>query len=97
MTQSILINDGTIVTQVINSVFVANPKLARDNLRFGTGTKVYTVTVVAASSLTLSPTSLANATAFNPYSAVLSATGGSGTYSFTVSAGTLRPSESGNR
>src|SRR6202023_3246097 len=43
----------------------------------------------AASSLTLSPTTLANATANSPCSATLSATGGSGTYSFAVSAGTL--------
>src|SRR6266446_2824656 len=28
-------NDGSIVTQVIKSVYVADPKLARDNLRFG--------------------------------------------------------------
>jgi pimeloyl-ACP methyl ester carboxylesterase len=41
--QRLLRNDGTIATQVIKSVYVANPKLARDNLRFGTGTKVYTL------------------------------------------------------
>ena len=28
---------------MIKSVYVANPKLASDNLRFGTGTKVYTL------------------------------------------------------
>ena len=39
----LLRNDGSIVTQVIRSVYVADPKLARDNLRFGTGTKVYTL------------------------------------------------------
>jgi pimeloyl-ACP methyl ester carboxylesterase len=39
----LLRNDGTIETQVIKSVYVANPKLARDNLRFSTGTKVYTL------------------------------------------------------
>ena len=39
----LLRNDGSIVTQTIKSVFVANPKLSRDNLRFGTGTKIYTL------------------------------------------------------
>jgi hypothetical protein len=39
----LLRNDGTIETQVIKSVYVADPKLARDNLRFSTGTKVYTL------------------------------------------------------
>jgi len=39
----LLRNDGSIVTQVIRSVYVADPKLARDNLRFGSGTKVYTL------------------------------------------------------
>jgi pimeloyl-ACP methyl ester carboxylesterase len=39
----LLRNDGSIVTQVIKSVYVADPKLARDNLRFSTGTKVYTL------------------------------------------------------
>jgi pimeloyl-ACP methyl ester carboxylesterase len=41
--EKLLRNDGTIVTQVIKSVYVANPKLSRDNLRFSTGTKVYTL------------------------------------------------------
>jgi pimeloyl-ACP methyl ester carboxylesterase len=41
--QRLLRNDGTIDTQVIRSVYVADPKLARDNLRFSTGTKVYTL------------------------------------------------------
>lgn len=41
--EKLLRNDGTIVTQVIRSVYVANPKLARDNLRFDSGTKVYTL------------------------------------------------------
>src|SRR6266850_941590 len=31
------------MTEVIKSVYVADPKLARDNLRFGSGTKVYTL------------------------------------------------------
>jgi pimeloyl-ACP methyl ester carboxylesterase len=39
----LLRNDGSIVTEVIKSVYVADPKLARDNLRFGSGTKVYTL------------------------------------------------------
>jgi pimeloyl-ACP methyl ester carboxylesterase len=39
----LLRNDGQIATQVIQSVYVANPKLSRDNLRFGTGTKIYTL------------------------------------------------------
>src|SRR5215813_7343985 len=41
--QRLLRNDGAIETQVIKSVYVADPKLARDNLRFSTGTKVYTL------------------------------------------------------
>ena len=39
----LLRNDGSIMTEVIKSVYVADPKLARDNLRFGSGTKVYTL------------------------------------------------------
>ncbi len=39
----LLRNDGTITTEVVKSVYVANPKLAQDNLRFGTGTKVFTL------------------------------------------------------
>src|SRR5579871_1787149 len=41
--EKLLRNDGTIATQMIKSVFVPNPKLARDNLRFSSGTKVYTL------------------------------------------------------
>jgi pimeloyl-ACP methyl ester carboxylesterase len=41
--ERLLRNDGTIAEQMIHSVFVANPKLARDNLRFRSGTKVYTL------------------------------------------------------
>jgi pimeloyl-ACP methyl ester carboxylesterase len=41
--QRLLRNDGTITQEMIRSVFVADPKLARDNLRFRTGTKVYTL------------------------------------------------------
>jgi hypothetical protein len=41
--ERLLRNDGTIATQVIKSVYVADPKLSRDNLRFSTGTKIYTL------------------------------------------------------
>jgi len=41
--EKLLRNDGSIAQEVIHSVFVANPKLARDNLRFRSGTKVYTL------------------------------------------------------
>jgi pimeloyl-ACP methyl ester carboxylesterase len=41
--ERLLRNDGSIATEMIRSVFVANPKLARDNLRFRSGTKVYTL------------------------------------------------------
>jgi hypothetical protein len=41
--ERLLRNDGTITEEMIKSVFVANPRLARDNLRFRTGTKVYTL------------------------------------------------------
>jgi hypothetical protein len=39
----LLRNDGTIANEVVKSVYVADPKLSRDNLRFGSGTKVYTL------------------------------------------------------
>jgi hypothetical protein len=39
----LLRNDGTITTEIVHSVYVANPKFARDNMRFATGTKVYTL------------------------------------------------------
>ncbi|HEY6254992.1 MAG TPA: hypothetical protein VIY51_04280 [Xanthobacteraceae bacterium] len=41
--EKLLRNDGSIAQEMIQSVFVANPKLARDNLRFRSGTKVYTL------------------------------------------------------
>ncbi len=41
--ERLLRNDGTITEEMIKSVFVANPRLARDNLRFRTGTKVFTL------------------------------------------------------
>src|SRR5207245_9511594 len=54
-----------------------------------TGSQAYTLTVNPASSLTVSPATLASATVNSAYSATLSATGGSGTYSFAVTAGRL--------
>ena len=36
-------NDGSVVVQPVKSVFVANPALARSNLRFNTGTKMFTL------------------------------------------------------
>jgi hypothetical protein len=39
----LLRNDGTISTQVVKSVFVANPSVARSNLSFRSGTKVFTL------------------------------------------------------
>ena len=53
------------------------------------GYKSYTLSVNAASSLTVSPPALASATANSAYTADLIATGGSGSYTFAVSAGTL--------
>jgi hypothetical protein len=41
--EKLLRNDGSVAMQPIQSVYVANPKLARDNMRFSTGTKVYTL------------------------------------------------------
>jgi pimeloyl-ACP methyl ester carboxylesterase len=41
--QRLLRNDGSIAEEMIHSVFVADPRLARDNLRFRSGTKVYTL------------------------------------------------------
>jgi pimeloyl-ACP methyl ester carboxylesterase len=39
----LLRNDGTIATQIVKSVFVADPTVARSNLRFRSGTKVFTL------------------------------------------------------
>lgn len=39
----LLRNDGSIAVQMVKSVFVANPALARSNLQFNTGTKFYTL------------------------------------------------------
>ena len=39
----LLRNDGSISTQIVKSVFVANPTVARNNLRFRSGTKIFTL------------------------------------------------------
>jgi hypothetical protein len=39
----LLRNDGTIAMQIAKSVFVADPSVARTNLRFRSGTKVFTL------------------------------------------------------
>jgi len=39
----LLRNDGTIATQIVKSVFVADPSIARRNLSFRAGTKVFTL------------------------------------------------------
>jgi pimeloyl-ACP methyl ester carboxylesterase len=39
----LLRNDGTIATQIVKSVFVADPSIARSNVRFRSGTKVFTL------------------------------------------------------
>jgi pimeloyl-ACP methyl ester carboxylesterase len=39
----LLHNDGSISTQIVKSVFVANPTIARSNLQFRTGTKIFTL------------------------------------------------------
>src|SRR5580692_7298541 len=41
--ERLLRNDGSIATQVVKSVFVANPSVARGNLRFRSGTKIFTL------------------------------------------------------
>jgi hypothetical protein len=41
--QKLLKNDGTVVTQVINSVAAPNPDLATANRAFDTGTKIFTI------------------------------------------------------
>jgi hypothetical protein len=54
-----------------------------------TGSKAYTLTVNAAGSLTVTPGGLSSATVNSAYSATINATGGSGTYTFAVTAGSL--------
>jgi len=39
----LLRNDGSVAMEIIHSVFVANPSVARDNMRFGSGTKIFTL------------------------------------------------------
>jgi hypothetical protein len=39
----LLRNEGTMTTQIVKSVFVANPSIARSNLSFRSGTKVFTL------------------------------------------------------
>lgn len=39
----LLRNDATVTTQIVKSVFVADPGVARSNLRFRSGTKVFTL------------------------------------------------------
>ena len=51
------------------------------------GSQAYSITINAA--ITVNPATLANGTVGTPYSRTVSATGGSGSYTFSVSAGTL--------
>ena len=51
------------------------------------GTRAYTVTINAA--ILLSPTTLPNGTSGTPYSRTITATGGTGTFTYSVSAGSL--------
>ena len=51
------------------------------------GTRAYAVTINAA--ISLSPTTLPNGTSGTPYSRTISATGGTGTFTYSVSAGSL--------
>src|SRR5207253_9535266 len=59
------------------------------------GSQAYTLTVNPASSLTLGPAALPSATVNSTYSTTLSATGGSGAYTFGSSGG--RPPERQSR
>jgi hypothetical protein len=53
------------------------------------GSKSYSVTVSPANNLTLSPATLANGTVSTAYTQTITASGGTGPYTFTKSAGTL--------
>ncbi|WP_164521812.1 putative Ig domain-containing protein [Sphingomonas sp. ABOLE] len=55
-----------------------------------TGSRAYSLTVAAAT-ITITPASLSNWPAGTPYSQTLTASGGNGTYTFAVTAGTLPP------
>ena len=63
---------------------------ADSNIATLQGSNAYTLTVNAATTLMVSPPTLTNATANSAYSATLSATGGSGTYTFAVTGGVYR-------
>jgi hypothetical protein len=64
---------------------------ATDSKSGATGNQAYTLTVNAASTLTVSPATLPGATINTTYSTTLRATGGSGTYTFAVTSGSLPP------
>jgi hypothetical protein len=53
------------------------------------GSKAYSLTVNAASTLTVSPSSLSAATANSAFTTTVGATGGSGTYTYAVTTGSL--------
>ena len=63
--------------------------MASDTVYAGeTGSRQYTLTVNPASTLTLTPTSLPNATVGDSYSPVtITASGGSGSYTFALAPG----------
>ncbi len=42
--QKLLRNDGTLATQIVESVRLANPELAQTNATFDSGTKIFTIT-----------------------------------------------------
>ncbi len=59
----------------------------RDRRQRAFGTQVYSITINAA--ITVNPATLANGTVGTAYSRTVSATGGTGSYTYSVSAGTL--------
>jgi hypothetical protein len=77
---------GTPTTTGTSSFTITATDSMNTSLR---GSKAYTLTVNAATTLTVDPTTLASAVANSTYNATLSATGGSGTYTFAVTAGSL--------
>jgi hypothetical protein len=56
--EKLLKNDGTIVTQVVKSVAVAEPGMAKANRQFDTGTKVFTFKSFLSANATRSTNSL---------------------------------------
>jgi hypothetical protein len=56
--QKLLKNDGSIVTQVVHSVAVADPEMAKTNRQFDTGTKVFTFRSFLSANATRSTNSL---------------------------------------